>query len=101
MNRLDPFSVSTHVYKTVEGHTIQIDVLVPKSTLEKKRSIPYGDNPRIPVILRYHGGWLVSLRTVILSDFLYHAHDYDFIVRWTEGLPKLVGTMGMRPRSQI
>ena len=59
MNRLDPFSVTTHVYKTVEDHPIKIDVLVPKATLEKRDPLSE-TSARCPIILRYHGGWLVS-----------------------------------------
>ncbi|PAV19297.1 alpha beta-hydrolase [Pyrrhoderma noxium] len=58
MNRLDPFSITTHVFKTVEDHPIKIDVCVPKSTLEKRRSSSHATNAKCPIILRYHAGWL-------------------------------------------
>ncbi|KAI5120188.1 hypothetical protein M0805_002654 [Coniferiporia weirii] len=53
------FSVSTHTYKTVDGHPILVDVLVPKGLLNEGAESENRKTKR-PVILRFHGGWLIG-----------------------------------------
>lgn len=55
----DAFDIVTEPYKIVEGHPIQVDVLVPKL-------ITSGVHP---VIVRLHGGWLVRLHLMVGFPF--------------------------------
>ena len=34
-DRLEPFSISTHAYKTVDGHDILLDLLLPKKLVSE------------------------------------------------------------------
>ncbi|GKZ38314.1 hypothetical protein AbraIFM66950_010444 [Aspergillus brasiliensis] len=56
LSRFDAFSIISVGYKTVNGHTITVDVLYPKS-LEKSEQLRSVSRP---VLLRYHGGGLVA-----------------------------------------
>ena len=47
-----PFSVYSTSYKTVNEHPIGVDVLVPKSLKS--------GSGKSPLIVRFHGGYLVS-----------------------------------------
>jgi acetyl esterase/lipase len=47
--RIDEFKVSTFTYKVIEGQPILLDLLVPKA-------LPPGERP---VLIRFHGGFLV------------------------------------------
>ncbi|KAF5624807.1 alpha beta-hydrolase [Fusarium tjaetaba] len=47
--RIDEFNVSTFTYKVIEGQPILLDLLVPKA-------LPPGERP---VLIRFHGGFLV------------------------------------------
>ncbi|KAF7960198.1 hypothetical protein EAE96_001796 [Botrytis aclada] len=52
--RLDPFSLHTATYKTVQGVEIPAHILIPKS-------IAASTTPgRYPVLVRFHGGFLVT-----------------------------------------
>jgi acetyl esterase/lipase len=67
----DTYVLSTHTYKTVSGHGIQVDVYQP--------SLP-AENPR-PVILYIHGGALVfGFRGWILPWQLQKYIDAGFIL---------------------
>ena len=57
--KLNPFSISTHTYKVVDGHEILTDVLIPKKLLELGPDSDDWKGKR-PVMVRFHGGWLVS-----------------------------------------
>lgn len=48
------FQITDHVYKTVGDHPIQLSLLIPKSIVE------LGSKDKHPVILRWHGGYLVT-----------------------------------------
>lgn len=48
--KFDPFIIHNTSYKTVNGHPIGVDVLIPKGTKSDKR----------PLLVRFHGGFLVS-----------------------------------------
>ncbi|THH06388.1 hypothetical protein EW145_g4126 [Phellinidium pouzarii] len=54
-----PFSVSTQTYKTVDGHSILADVIIPRKLLDEGPESPKRKTKR-PVIVRYHGGWLIG-----------------------------------------
>ena len=58
MSRFSDFTILTTTYKTVHGHEITTDILYPKTlsqAFEKTQK-----TPSCPVILRYHGGGLIS-----------------------------------------
>lgn len=65
-DRLGPFSISTHTYKVVDGHEILADVLIPKKLLELGPNSDDWKKGR-PIMVRYHGGWLVS--PLFVSNF--------------------------------
>lgn len=48
--KFDPFHIHTTSYKTVNGHPIGVDVLIPKELKSGKR----------PLLVRFHGGYLVT-----------------------------------------
>ncbi|KAH6952258.1 Alpha/Beta hydrolase protein [Fusarium avenaceum] len=54
-SRFADFTILTTTYKTVAGHPIQTDVLVPKHLTSSMAS-----TKPCPVLLRYHGGGLMS-----------------------------------------
>ncbi|KLO14286.1 alpha/beta-hydrolase [Schizopora paradoxa] len=57
--KLSPFSISTHTYKVTDGHEILADVLIPKKLLELGSDSEEWKKGR-PVMVRFHGGWLVG-----------------------------------------
>ncbi|THH06379.1 hypothetical protein EW145_g4129 [Phellinidium pouzarii] len=59
LDKLVPFSVSTFTYKIVDGHSILADVIVPKKLFGEGPGSPKWKAKR-PVIVRYHGGWLIG-----------------------------------------
>ena len=50
------FTISTHTYKVVEGHSILVDVAVPKKLLDTQGNA----KKKAPICVELHGGWLVS-----------------------------------------
>lgn len=66
------FFITTHTYKTVDEHPILVDVLIPKTLIQDRRG--YATNPKRPILLRYHAGWLVSLSAMIefMASILIH-----------------------------
>ena len=57
--KFDPFNIHTTSYKTVNGHPIGVDVLIPKGIKPGK----------LPLIVRFHGGYLVSSLLPIPDSF--------------------------------
>lgn len=57
-SRFDDFTILTTTYKTVAGHPIKTDVLIPKNPASS--SSPAVTTKQYPVILRYHGGGLIA-----------------------------------------
>ncbi|KAH8755340.1 Alpha/Beta hydrolase protein [Diaporthe sp. PMI_573] len=57
-SRFDDFTILTTTYKTVADHPIKTDILIPK-TLTSSSSLT-ASNKQCPVILRYHGGGLIT-----------------------------------------
>ncbi|KAH8751350.1 Alpha/Beta hydrolase protein [Diaporthe sp. PMI_573] len=55
MTRFEDFHIIKKVYKTVNGHAIDLDILYPKTL-----SVPRPSDPASPVLLRFHGGGLVT-----------------------------------------
>lgn len=47
--KLEGFELLQAPYKTIKGHEIRVDVLVPRTAFTGKR----------PIIVRFHGGGLV------------------------------------------
>lgn len=66
-DRLEPFSISTHAYKTVDGHDILLDLLLPKKLISEGLGSEKWSAKR-PVLVRYHGGWLVRRFELFLYD---------------------------------
>lgn len=60
MGKRDAFDITTYTYKTVKNHKFLTDVLIPKD-------IPTG--PR-PILIRLHGGFLVSPSNEISDLYL-------------------------------
>jgi cephalosporin-C deacetylase-like acetyl esterase len=57
-NRFDHFNVYTTSYKKIGDHGIEVNVLVPKGISPGKH----------PVVVRWHGGGLVSSTVTWQSD---------------------------------
>lgn len=55
MSRFEDFKIINKVYKTVNGHAIDLDILYPK-----KLSASRPSDSASPVLLRFHGGGLVT-----------------------------------------
>lgn len=53
MSRYEDFHIINKVYKTVNGHAIDLDILYPKTL-----SVPRPSDTASPVVLRFHGGGL-------------------------------------------
>lgn len=54
-SRFKDFHIINKIYKTVNGHAIDIDILYPKALSQAGKS-----EPASPVLLRFHGGGLVA-----------------------------------------
>lgn len=69
-DKLSPFNVSSYTYKVVDGHPILLDVLIPKKLIDEG---PQSDkwNSKRPLMIRYHGGWLVIIPDDQSSDLPY------------------------------
>lgn len=57
--KLEGFNIIQATYKTVGDHDIRTDILVPKTPSSGKR----------PVIIRFHGGGLVSITNTSSLNF--------------------------------
>ncbi|THH04847.1 hypothetical protein EW145_g5225 [Phellinidium pouzarii] len=58
-DRLSPFQIFTHAYKVVDGHSVLVDIRIPKKLIDEG---PAGSSWKIkcPVIVQIHGGWLIG-----------------------------------------
>ncbi|WQF89350.1 Putative alpha/beta hydrolase-3 [Colletotrichum destructivum] len=66
LSRFDGFTILTTTYKTVAGHAIATDVLVPKSLTASASPAPAKPSP---IILRYHGGGFITASTLYPGFF--------------------------------
>ncbi|KAJ0343864.1 hypothetical protein COL154_008896 [Colletotrichum chrysophilum] len=62
-SRFDNLEVLTTTYKTVSGHEITTNVLIPKQLLSKPSTTP------APIILRYHGGGFIAASSMFPAFF--------------------------------
>lgn len=53
--RFEDFHIINKVYKTVNGHALDLDIVYPKAL-----SVPRTSDSASPVLLRFHGGGLVT-----------------------------------------
>ena len=71
--KFDKFDIHSTKYKSVNDQPIGVDVLVPKNAKPE----------RLPVIVRFHGGYLVSARQVSLtwqkSDIFPEGHGHILV----------------------
>ncbi|KAL0938098.1 uncharacterized protein CTRU02_207829 [Colletotrichum truncatum] len=65
MSRFANLTILTTTYKTVSGHSISTDVLIPKSLTEASTA---SSSPS-PIILRYHGGGFIAASSLFPSFF--------------------------------
>ena len=63
MSKFDAFNLTTATYKTVGEHPILADIMIPKN-------VPAGAHP---LIVRFHGGGLVSSLPILSQPC--HAHS--------------------------
>lgn len=68
LSRFSNFTILTTPYKTVLGHQIITDILIPSHLTNKSSSIPTEGSPLRPVLLRIHGGGLVGASS-LFPDF--------------------------------
>ncbi|KAH6665227.1 Alpha/Beta hydrolase protein [Halenospora varia] len=68
LSRFSNFTILTTPYKTVLGHQITTDILIPSHMTNKSSSIPTEGSPLRPVLLRIHGGGLVGASS-LFPDF--------------------------------
>lgn len=60
LSRFSNFTILTTPYKTVLGHQITTDILIPSHLTNKSSSITTEGSPLRPILLRIHGGGLVG-----------------------------------------
>ncbi|EJC99680.1 alpha/beta-hydrolase [Fomitiporia mediterranea MF3/22] len=58
-DKFAPFAISTHTYKTVDGHPILLDVMIPKKLVEAGPGSAEWKVKR-PILLNFHPGWLIG-----------------------------------------